>query len=82
MFQVRIKAAGAAIQLVEYEPGIEIDSVFFQQRQIFFFKRHLAVMFLLGMDVLHYSRKVRFAHAKGSIAVLPCESLLMFIHPL
>jgi hypothetical protein len=43
IFQVKIRAAGAATQLVEYETGIEIDSVFFQKRKIFFFKGHLPI---------------------------------------
>src|SRR6185312_3199309 len=63
IFQVKIRAAGAATQLVEYETGVEIDSVFFQQRQIFLFEGHLPMMFLLGMDVLHHRQEIRFAHA-------------------
>src|SRR6185312_8704747 len=43
IFQVKIRAAGAATQLVEYETGVEIDSVFFQQRQIFLFEGHLPI---------------------------------------
>src|SRR6185437_6873525 len=58
-----IRAAEAATQLVEYETGIELDAVFLQQRQIFLFEGHLPMMFLLGMDVLHHRREIRFAHA-------------------
>jgi hypothetical protein len=75
------QAPAGATQLIEYEPGIEIDFVFLQERHILVFKGHPAVMFLLRMDVLHDSSPVRFAHAKRSIPVLPCQALVMFIHP-
>ena len=55
---------------------------FFKSARYSSSKVNLAVVFFLGMDVLHHSRKILFADAKRSIPVLPSELRLMFIHPL
>jgi hypothetical protein len=48
---------------------------------MFLFKRHLAVMLLLVVDLFRDNSGVRNAHAESAVSFLPSKSASMFVHP-
>jgi hypothetical protein len=60
---------------------IGINAVFLQQRTIFLFERHFAVMLFLIANIFHYGRSIRNAYAEGAVSLLPSEAASVFVHP-